>query len=253
MNSNVTEQVLVLVRATPEKSVKYGYTVCVAGINQDNELRRLYPFKFNYGDGLVNFKKKDIIEANITKADNDKRRESRKALSHTNLCTPLNDDGVLERITPLISSIEELTSEDASLGIIRPELEDIEIIINSTEISDKQAYFTLAGEYLTEGRDKVKMPIEARYIFRCQGEPNCKGHKIKILDWELNELARNIMVTDKDPSSIEEKIRKKWFDFMLERDLYFILGTHFRFKTWMIIGIFYPPKKDTSQKNLFDF
>ncbi|MDI9395715.1 MAG: hypothetical protein QM426_10040 [Euryarchaeota archaeon] len=40
---------------------------------------------------------------------------------------------------------------------------------------------------------------------------------------------------------------------MKERDLYFVMGTHFRFKTRMIIGIFYFKKKDEKQMELFDF
>ncbi len=52
------EQILVLVRATPEASKKYGYKVCVAGITKEGSWRRLYPFKFSYGEKLIDFKKK---------------------------------------------------------------------------------------------------------------------------------------------------------------------------------------------------
>ncbi|ABE52086.1 hypothetical protein [Methanococcoides burtonii] len=253
MNPNTIEQVLVLVRATPEKSKRYGHTVCVAGVNQNNELRRLYPFRFNYGDRLIKFKKKDVIEVNITNPDSDMRRESRKASSHKNLFSPLNDEEVLDRIAPLISSIEKLNVEDASLGIVRPIIEDVEVIINSTDIMDKQAFFTQAGEYSAQGRERVKMPVEVRYLFKCEGETTCNGHKIIVLDWEINELVRNIMQKDKDPKSIKEKIRYKMIDYMAKKELYLILGTHFQYKTWMIIGIFYPDKIDKSQKKLFEF
>ncbi len=254
MTGRKKEQVLVLVRATPEKSRKYGYTVCVAGLNQYGELRRLYPFRFNYGDKLIDFKKKDIIEVEITNSDNDQRKESRKALNPRNLSSTLSNDEVRKRITPLVTSIENLKADDASLGIIKPELEDIEIKINSTEIYDNQAYFNLSGDYLT-GKEEVKMPVEVRYLFKCKDNPNCSGHKLIIIDWELNELTRNIMKTDKDQSSIKTKIYERMFNFMKTRDLYLILGTHFRFKTWMIIGIFYPAllKEDKAQKSLFDF
>jgi len=92
----------------------------------------------------------------------------------------------------LVSSIEKLNIENASLGVIKPELLDVKIIINSTNIYDNQAYFSLTGDYL-EKREKVKMPVELRYIFRCKDEAECRGHKIILLDWELNELARNVM------------------------------------------------------------
>lgn len=249
------ENILVLVRATPEQSKGHGHLVCVAGINEDNQWRRLYPFEFSYGEKLIDFRKKDTIEVNLTDPDNDKRRESRRVINHKKLKSPLIDEDIHNRIQPLVSSIEKLSIENASLGVIKPELLDVEIIINSTNIYDNQAYFSLTGDYL-EKREKVKMPVELRYIFKCKDEAECKGHKIILLDWELNELARNVMRRDNDSKLIEEKIRTKFFDFMKTRDLYFFMGTHFRFGTWIIIGIFYPKqqkKEKTVQESLRNF
>jgi hypothetical protein len=166
---------------------------------------------------------------------------------------PVEDEEIRTLLRSKVSSIEKLTEENASLGVVKPELLDVKIEINSTEIYDRQQYFDLMGDFLVEKREKVKMPVELRYHFRCKNDSACKGHKIILLDWELNELARNIMRTDTDPISIEEKIKYKFYNSMQEKDLYFVMGTHFRFKTWMIIGIFYLKKKDEKQKNLFDF
>lgn len=248
-----TEKIVVLVRATPEESRKHGYLVCVAGINEKGEFRRVYPFEFSYGEKLIGFKKKDRIEVVLTEPDNDQRRESRKQISYKNLHSPVEDEELRNILQSKVSSIEKLKEENASLGVVKPELLDVKIEINSTEIYDRQQYFNLMGDYLVEKREKVKMPVELRYHFRCKNDPTCKGHQIILLDWELNELARNVMRENANPKSIEEKIRYKFFDSMQERDLYFVLGTHFRFKTWMIIGIFYLKKKDEKQKNLFDF
>lgn len=223
--------------------------MCVAGINENNQWRRLYPFKFSYGEKLVDFKKRDLIEVTLTQPDNDKRRESRKVTSHKNLNSSLNDDEVHERILPLVASIEKLDKEGASLGVVKPELLGVEVKINSTNIYDNQTYFSLTGDYL-EKREKVKMPVELRYHFKCKNEPECRGHKIILIDWELNELARNVMKREKDPKAIEEKIRARFFDFMKTRDLYFFMGTHFRYGTWIIIGIFYPPKRTGVQLKL---
>jgi hypothetical protein len=248
-----TEKIIVLVRATPEESKKHGHLVCVAGITELGEFRRVYPFEFSYGEKLIDFKKKDRIEVVLTEPDNDQRRESRKKISYRNLHAPLEDEDIRTLLRSKVSSIEKLTEENASLGVVKPELLDVNIEVNSTEIYDNQQYFNLMGDFLIEKREKVKLPIELRYSFRCKNNPMCKGHQIILLDWELNELARNVMRTDKDMASIEIKIRNKFFDFMKERDLYFVMGTHFRFKTWMIIGIFYLEKKDEKQKKLFDF
>jgi len=235
-----TEKILVLVRATPEESRKHDHLVCVAGINEMNQWRRLYPFRFSYGEGLIDFRKRDLIEVTLANPDNDKRRESRKVTHHRNLNSRLTDEEVRERISPLVSSIEKLSEGNASLGVIKPELQGIDVTVNSTDVYDEQTYFSIAGDYL-ERRERVKMPVELRYRFRCMNEPECKGHNIILIDWELNELARNVMRRENDLKVIEEKIKAKFFDFMKTRDLYFFMGTHFRFGSWLIIGIFYPP------------
>jgi len=235
------EQILVLVRATPEQSRKHDHLVCVAGINENNQWRRLYPFRFSYGEGLIDFRKRDLIEVTLANPDNDKRRESRKVIHHQNLSSRLTDEEVRERILPLVSSIEKLSEENASLGVIKPELQGIDVTVNSTDIYDEQTYFSIAGDYL-ERRERVKMPVELKYRFRCRDEPECRGHNIILIDWELNELARNVMRRENDRKVIEEKIKARFFDFMKTRDMYFFMGTHFRFGSWLIIGIFYPPQ-----------
>jgi len=77
---------------------------------------------------------------------------------------------------------------------------------------------------------------------------------LRIIDLEINELFRNIVksgITDK--RVLEEKIKKKLYEFMKDRDLYFIIGTHFRFGTPIIIGLFYPKKGISQQKSLDKF
>lgn len=244
-----TEKVLVLVRATPEENRKHDQLVCVAGINENDQWRRLYPFRFSHREGLIDFRKKDTIEVTLANPDNDKRRESRKVTHHQNLNSPLRNDVVRERILPLVSSIEKLSEANASLGVIKPELQGIDVTVNSTDIYDEQTYFSIAGDYL-ERRERVKMPVELRYHFRCRGEPECKGHNIILIDWELNELTRNVMRREKDLKVIEEKVRTRFFDFMKTRDLYFFMGTHFRFGSWLIIGIFYPPAQQHPKRTV---
>jgi len=54
--------------------------------------------------------------------------------------------------------------------------------------------------------------------------------------WECQELYRREGF---------EKTRQKYFDWMLEkRDLYFMMGTVARKHTWIIVGVFYPPKRE---------
>jgi len=248
------EQILVLVRAIPELSKKYGYLVCVAGINSKNEWRRLYPFEF----GSIKFKKKDWLEADIVTNPKDKRIESRKVQQYKILDKREDDAGILKILKPLISSIDGMKSQKKSLCIVKPDLLGIDIKINSMQIIDEQRYLNVYGDNNpTVKREKIKMPFEVQYIFKCLHKKcSCekKPHKLRIIDLEINELFRNIVksgITDK--RVLEEKIKKKLYEFMKDRDLYFIIGTHFRFGTPIIIGLFYPKKGISQQKSLDKF
>jgi hypothetical protein len=248
------EEIAVLVRAIPERSKKDGdgYPVGVTGINKDGELLRLYPLGFRYGGGLVDFRKNDLLEATVTKPEHDIRWESRKVLSYVNLQRPLKGRAIKELVLPLVTSVEKLNIEGASLGVVKPEILDLEIKVNSIEAYDRQQYFNLIGDFLEKG-ERARIPVEVRHIFRCKGEEACRGHKIILLDWEFNETIRNIIRDEQEPAGVERKIREHFFNLRQEKDLYFIMGTHFTYGTWMITGLFCSEKKDKNQSNLSGF
>ncbi len=248
------EEIAVLVRSTPEKSKKdgNGHPVGVTGINKDGELLRLYPFGFRYGEEVVDFRKNDLLEVTVTKPEHDIRWESRKVLSYVNLQSPLKEREIKELVLPLVKSVERLNTEGESLGVVKPEILDIEIKVNSIETYDRQQYFNLMGDFLEKG-ERAGMPVEVRYIFRCEGEEACRGHKIILLDWEFNETIRNIIRDEQEPAGVERKIREHFFNLMQEKELYFIMGTHFTYGTWMIAGIFCPEKNGRNQSSLSGF
>jgi len=248
------EEIAVLVRSTPEKSKKdgNGHPVGVTGINKEGELLRLYPLGLRYGEWLVDFRKNDLLEVTVTKPEHDIRWESRKVLSYVNLQSPLKEREIKELVLPLVKSVERLNTEGASLGVIKPEILDIEIKVNSIETCDRQQYFNLMGDFLEKG-ERARMPVEVRYIFRCEGEEACRRHKIILLDWEFNETIRNIIRDEQEPAGVERKIREHFLNLMQEKELYFIMGTHFTYGTWMITGIFCPEKNSRNQSNLSGF
>ena len=248
------EEITVLVRATPEKSKinGEGHAVGVTGINKAGELLRLYPLRFRYGEGMVDFRKNDLLEVTVTKPEHDMRWESRKVLDYIKLEQPAKDRKIKELILPLVTSLERLNIEGASLGVVKPELLDVEVKVNSIETYDRQQYFNMIGDFLEKG-EKARMPVEVRYTFRCEGEEVCRGHKIILLEWELNEIVRNIVRGEREPQAVEKKIREQLFELLKERELYFIMGTHFIYGTWMITGIFCSEKENRNQRSIFDF
>lgn len=75
------------------------------------------------------------------------------------------------------------------------------------------------------------------------------------IDWELLESFRKWRKTYKTPQKLEFALINRYNDWMIkERDLYLVVGTIWRYKTWIIIGLFYPPKKgQKTQKKLSSF
>jgi len=39
-----------------------------------------------------------------------------------------------------------------------------------------------------------------------------------------------------------EKLHEKFFNFMIRQNLHFFMGMHSRQPTWLIIGLYYPPR-----------
>ena len=178
------EEISVLVIVTSEKSKKdgEGHAVEVIGINKQGELLRLYPIGFRYVEELIDFQKNDLLEVTVTKPEHDIRWESRKVISHVNLGKPLKEREVKELILPLVTSIERLNIEGASLGGVKPEILNLEIKVNSIEAYDRQQYFNIIGAFLEKGVKATRMPVEVKYFFKCEGEDACRGHKVILLD-----------------------------------------------------------------------
>ncbi|MGB9929596.1 MAG: hypothetical protein ACPK85_14540 [Methanosarcina sp.] len=248
------EEIAILVKATPEKG-RVGeeeHTVGVIGVNKNKEILRLYPLGFRYGVGSGNFRKNDLLEVAISKPEYDLRWESRKVLSYTNLEKSLKEREVKERILPLSTSIERLNKEGSSLGIIKPEILNLEVKVNNIELYERQQYFNLIGDFLEKG-ERSRMPVEVRYIFKCKGEKACRGHKIILLDWEFNEGIRRIIRENKELVTLEKEIPEYAFSIMKEKEVYFVMGTHFIFGTWMIIGLYFPERGSKNQSKLSGF
>jgi hypothetical protein len=236
-------------RAIPEDSKKYFRTVCVAGVTATGEMRRLYPvpFKpFQRGAGIP-FHKKDWIEADLSAPEDkrDQRRESRKVNMETiKVIERANDDQVKAVIIPQLSpSIASIEASGASLGFIKPRIIDYDIEIISTDLVDKQQV-ALNADGSVSPAGLVKLKQESKYTFSCAEKKSCtcihSPHKMEIHDWEVNELYRNVIGRDKKPSVIEQKMKQKWFYWMTkERDMYFMMGTHHRWKNWMIVSVLY--------------
>lgn len=258
-------EVLLIVKTYPATSKSYGDLVCTAGIFEDTEeWVRIYPITWlKYAKN--NLKKFVRFKAILKPDESDylSRKESYKIkqntikITDTSLTKP-SKKGVWEERTRILkkiqsSSVEELRTkfqiDKTSLGIIKPRintvkfrnrkpLEDIEINVEAT------TQYDLFGEKINKV-DEIEKAFS--YKFKCDNL-ECKGHDIICEDWELLEAFRSWQKKYPNFEVLKEKLYIKFQDWMVKRDLYFIMGTHWKFPTWIIIGLFYPPKIEKSNK-----
>ena len=131
------ERLLLLCMTYPTLSKKYGSSVCMAGITDDGEFRRIYPVPFdvfrNRGD---RFKKRHYIEYEI-REKGDYRKESFKVYPESIRVLPDEvdyDEGIRDIGKRYARTLEDLqtawTEDRTSLGIIKPVLLDMKVIGN---------------------------------------------------------------------------------------------------------------------------
>ena len=106
------ERILILAKTYPSPSAKYVETSCVAGINEEGQLRRLYPVPFRLIEEGKQFKKWQWITARIRKSNNDHRPESHRIYVDTIECDaePLSTKNQWEARWPSIDRLPAFTS-----------------------------------------------------------------------------------------------------------------------------------------------
>ncbi len=265
MNESHEERLLIITKTYPIPSKSYRETVCVASINEQNELRRLYPIAFRFLRGEQQFHRWQWIRAKISKSS-DRRPES------YNLD---NDSIVLEEILSTsrkggwqkrseiikrhrYSSFLDLENsrlqKGTSLGFIKPLEFSLSIVPAKQKTWTEEQLASLKTEGLFDPVGAFskpivqKIPFDIYYDFKTEDDETQYHHLIT--DWEVGALYWNCQKLYKDEWEIY--FRKKLEDEFRKKDLWFLMGTMHQFPhQWLIIGLFYPPKQDY-QMSLLD-
>ena len=255
------KNILITVKAYPNPSKKYVETVCTAGIDLgENKWIRLYPVPYRDLEISKKFKKYDIIEAEVEKSSRDHRPESYKincdSIRPVASIDTKKDKKWAQRkklILPLVGKsmcdIERLCEEkNVSLGMFKPK-RNVEFLWEAVTSEFKEGTEELYSQLsLFNPQKKIleKIPYIFRYKYFCENEPDCKGHKQCIIDWEIGEAYRSWKHKQYkgDEALTLEKIKEKWISQMFadDRDTYFYVGKQHVFKTFMVLGVFWPPK-----------
>lgn len=226
---------------------------------------RLYPIDYRYLPPEAQFKKYQWIEVDLQSrgAGGDKRKESRKPILEgiKVLGAPLPTKKgwiarreIIDKLPHLtIKQYQALYNEDGtSLGIVRPSrILDMEIERIDAEWNPKQqgilSQQRLFGEH---PKDLEKIPYKFSYVFEC--EDNDKPHKAMCEDWELGVLFIKERERLGSDEAAAESVKNKFLNDLCspKKDTRFFVGTIFPYNTWVILGVFYPPKMDDQPRQI---
>lgn len=259
--------VLIWGKTYPELSTKYYETVCTGGTLADGRFIRLYPIPFRYLSSDMSFSKYQWLKVRIKKSKDDPRPESYKVEPGSiSIEDTIESDGknwagrsrvIFQNSDYQFNSVEELVARNktkkTSMGFVRPRTID-EVIIDERPKGEFDAFM----KKLLQNKEKSKqmqmfdMSVEEvkslefiskrfKIHWHCH-EPNCKGHKMSILDWEAYELVRKCGID----------VAKQRVESILDLSVYdigFFLG-NFRLypNTFAIGGIWYPKKQPISNQ-----
>ena len=261
-------KILITTKTYPSISRKYRETVCTAGILlKDDETPlhwiRIYPIRFRELSFDKQYPRWSIISARIERNEKDFREESYRIddTSISIIKETGKHDYWQERKSFVLpfenKSITEIQEQGRSLGIIKPQsIDDFFCRATKRFWSPKQQAILDQGDFFEASIDLEKIPYQFGYKFTAQ---DGKKHKLSISDWEISQLYRKCRDASKEISrdnkekEAVKKVRIKLVDEFLEKkDLYFIVGNlKNHSKTFMIIGLFYPPFKDQLELKLF--
>lgn len=252
------KRALITVRTYPTPSSKSVEASCTAGVTDHGEWIRLFPIPYRLMEERRRFQKWHWIEVEAIKATSDSRPESFKVNQDSifigeNVGTK---DGWQQRrslMDPLrrtsMCRIQKERDEHGAptLGFFRP-FQINRLIIEPAAQSEwtvnERAILQRGGDLFQKAPDQLleKIPLEFRYEFRC-GDVDCNGHTMMCTDWEMIQAYR--AWRREYGHKWEEKFRQRFEDEMINKyDTHFFVGTLHQYpKSWIIVGLFYPPKR----------
>lgn len=258
------ERILILAKTYPSPSAKYVETSCVAGINEDGQLRRLYPVPFRLIEGERQFKKWQWITARVKKSNDDNRLESHRIYVDTIDCDtePLSTKNNwedrwewIDRL-PAFTNFKDINGDrektDVSIALLRPKRVislDITPARNPdwteeelAKLAQEQVQAKLfdEAEAKRQVRELKKIPFDFYYRYICDTPDGEIEDRHKIVDWEAGQLYWKCRRSH--GKDWEAPFRAMLAGNLTGKNLMFLMGNQHRFQDqWLIISLIYPP------------
>ncbi len=268
-------RILILCKTYPSPSGKHAETSCIAGMENNGSLIRLFPIPFRLIGDERQFKKWQWINVRIDRAPNDRRAESHKVFVDTisldgNPVPTKNGWAERRSLLQKLAIFDDFTALETArqqsgptLGIVRPaKILGLDITpVDRPEWTENEKAKLLQHQQqagLFEATDAKsisilkKLPFDFHY--RYASSDASVSYKHKIVDWEIGALFWNChkIYGEKWEVPFRDKLERS----LPSADLMFLMGTIHRFPDqWLIVSLLYPPKPQTGvgvQGSFFD-
>jgi len=262
-------RILILCKTYPTPSARHAETSCIAGMEEDGRLVRLYPVPFRLISDHRQFRKWQWVSARIEKAKRDHRQESHKVFIETINCdakplaTNKNWQARRESLGKLriFHDFAELEAarlaEGITLGLLRPSTV-LGLDLTSVDAPDwtdaekaKLLHLQEQGNLFDDSDARSipmlrKLPFDFHYRYVCNVGGGPKEYRHKIVDWEVGALFWNVRSRHGD--RWQSPFLAKLAGELPGRDLMFLMGTIHRFPDqWLIISLIYPPRQQPAR------
>lgn len=246
------ERAIILIKAWPQPSKRYGETVCCAGVTPEGEWRRLFPIRFRHLSGDSKFTRWDIVEYRPELPRDDSRRESRRVAEETLKVVgsmPVHRRaGFFERL--LRDSYRIAAARGESLALVRPRSLEFrwrkksssEMIAEEQRRAEAMAQSSLFDSDL---RQLEICPFNLRLVF----EDAEGGHGMMCGDWETPATFFKWRTRYGEQGALTRL--KEAYEGYLASGVALALGTvKKRPKQWTLLGII---RLDETPQPTFDF
>ena len=252
-----TKKALIIVRTYPTPAKKGIEVSCTAAVTEGGQWLRLFPIPYRFLEKDQRFRKYQWVEVRVEKAS-DARPESYRLLYPDPiriLSEPLTSANEWQArkaiLKPLMGHclccIKKRQVEQGSptLGLFRPRAIKRLIIQNEKTPTWTEDELQLLSQQKLFGRapreELEKVPFKFKYEFTCDHD-ECSGHTLSCTDWEMGQSWRSWR--DEYGEAWMDKFRQRYETEMIDKnDTHFYVGTvHQHPNSWIIVGLFYPPK-----------
>lgn len=235
-----TEKTVILVKAWPQPSQRYGETVCCAGVTPEGAWRRLFPVRFRHLSGDSQFRRWDIVEYKARLPRDDNRPESRRVEEQSlRIAGKMRDrekEGFFDKL--FRPSVADAAERGESLTLIRPRSLEFRWKKKGARELEVEAARSRNANLQASLLDRELTKIEpCPYTLRIRFEDDSGQHFMTCGDWETAATFRKF-TREKSEEAALAHLKDVYERQYWENGVALSLGTvKKRPNQWLLLGV----------------